>query len=152
MIENAARARRWMLWAAPATALSGLFFGVGGAAAGLALWMGLGLLLSGEKGRIRLYPKQRRIQFRQLFLGYSFSIFCFSALRAVGSRLLGGSQFSFPSFLILLGSIGFGLPAGAWAIRLRIRKWLSRFLTVFFFVLFFLLLRGSNLPVRTGVP
>ena len=150
MMENAARAQRWMLWAAPVTVLSGLFFGVGGAAAGLALWMGLGLLLSDGKGRIRLYPKQRRMHFRQLFLGYAFSIFCFSALQAAGSWLSGGSLSPAASFLLLLGSVGFGLPAGAGAIRWRMRKRLSRFLTVFLFVLFFLLLSGFHPPGGPG--
>ncbi len=138
MMEQAARAQRWMLWAAPGMALAGLFFGAGGAAAGLALWMGLGLLLSDRKGRIRLYPKQRRVKIRQLFLGYSFCVFCLYAFEAGGKRMFGGSQSPLSAFLLTLGSIGISLPLGAWAMRWRFRKRMAWLLTVILFSLFLL--------------
>ena len=132
MMENAARAGRWMLWAAPGMALAGLFFGVGGAAAGLALWMGLGLLLSDGKARIRMYPKQRRMKIHRLFLGYSFCVCCLTGLNAAGRWFLGAGCSGAADFLLLLGSIGFSLPMGAWTMGWRIRKSLSRLLTFLF--------------------
>ena len=128
MMENAARARRWMLWAAPGMALSGLFFGTGGAAAGLGLWMGLGLLPDG-KGHIQLYPKQRRMKLHRLILGYAFCVCCLAGLTAARRLLFGATYSGAASFLLLLGGIGFSLPLGAWAMRWRIRKRFSRLLT-----------------------
>lgn len=117
MMENAARAQKWMLWAAPVMALAGLPGRAGGAAAGLALWMGLGLLLSAGKGRIRLYPKQRRVKLHRLLLGYSFCVSCLAGVDTTGRWLLGGSLSPLPDALLLLGGIGFSLPLGAWAAR-----------------------------------
>ena len=132
MMENAARARKWMLWAAPMMALAGLFFGVGGAAAGLALWMGLGLLLSDGEGQIRMYPKQRRMKLHRLILGYAFCVCCLAGLTAARRLLFGATYSGAASFLLLLGGIGFSLPLGAWAMRWRIRKRFSRLLTFLF--------------------
>ena len=139
MMENAARARKWMLWAAPMMALAGLFFGVGGAAAGLALWMGLGLLLSDGEGQIRMYPKQRRMKLHRLILGYSFCVFCFSAFESTSQWLIGRTLTASSAALLTLGSVGFSLPMGAWAMGWRIRKSLSRLLT-FLFLSFALIL------------
>lgn len=139
MMENAARARKWMLWAAPMMALAGLFFGVGGAAAGLALWMGLGLLLSDGEGQIRMYPKQRRMKLHRLILGYSFCVFCFSAFESTSQWLIGRTLTASSAALLTLGSVGFSLPMGAWAMGWRIRKSLSRLLP-FLFLSFALIL------------
>ena len=115
MTENAARAGKWMLWSAPVMALAGLPGRAGGAAAGLTLWMGFGLLLSIREKRILLYPKQRRAKIHRLLLGYSFCVFCLAGVDTTGRWLLGGSMSPLPDALLLLGGIGFSLPLGAWA-------------------------------------
>lgn len=120
MMEHAARARKWMLWAAPLMALAGLPLRAGGAAAALALWLGLGLLLSSREGQIRLYPKQRRMTLRRLFLGYSFCVFCLAGFYAAGRLLLAPGLSPASDYLLLLGGVGFSLPLGAWAARWRI--------------------------------
>ncbi len=152
MMENAARARRWMLWAAPMMALAGLFFGVGGAAAGLALWMGLGLLPDG-KGRIRLYPKQRRMKLRRLVLGYAFCVFCFSVFETTGQWLIGQRVTASSAALLTLGGVGFSLPLGAWATQWRMRRRLSALISFALQFFFLILLYFSN-PIQPswGLP
>ncbi len=135
MTENAARSGKWMLWSAPVMALAGLPGRAGGAAAGLALWMGLGLLLSAGKGRIRLYPKQRRVKLHRLLLGYSFCVFCLAGVEAAGRRLLGGSLAPLPDSLLLLGGIGFSLPLGAWAVQRPVPRRFSLPVSLLFLVL-----------------
>ena len=125
MMENAVRARKWMLWSAPLLALAGLFGRAGGAAAALALWLGLGLLLSGRKKQVKQYPKQRRIKIHRLFLGYSFCAFCLFGLHAAGSWLLGVRLSPAPRILFSLGCVGFSLPLGAWAMQWHLRKRVS---------------------------
>ena len=122
MMENAARAQKWMLWAAPLMALSGLPWRAGGAAAGLTLWMGFGLLLSIREKRILLYPKQRRAKIHRLLLGYSFCVFCLAGSQATGGWLFGGNLSFISEFLFLLGCIGFSLPLGAWAMQWPLRR------------------------------
>ena len=141
MMENPARARKWMLLAAPAMALSGALFGAVGAAAGLALWLGLGLLLDGGNGRIKLYPKQRRMKIYRLFLGYSFCVFCLTGFCATGKLLLDQGLSSLSDFLLLLGSIFLSLPLGTSAAKWPLRRRTATLLSVGFqglFILFFL--------------
>lgn len=133
MMEDAARARKWMLWAAPAMALSGLSRRAGGAAAALGLWMALGLLLSGGQNRIKLYPKQRRMRVHRLLLGYAFCVFCLAAFEA-GGRLLSANSLSPSSrFLLSAGGIGFSLPLGAMLLKRPVKKRISLALSLLFF-------------------
>ena len=122
MTDHAAHARKWMLWSAPAMALAGFPMRAGGAALGLGLWIGLGLLLSGRKGQIRLYPKQRRLRMHRLALGYSFCVFCLAGFDAAGRWLLDGSLSFLTVFPLLLGDIAFSLTLGVWAMQWPLRK------------------------------
>ena len=140
MMEYAARAQRWMLWSAPAMALSGLFWRAGGAAAAFSLWMGLGLLLSGKEKRIQQYPKQRRMKRCRLFLGYSVCVFCLTGLEAAVHWLLKTSLSPASVFLFTLGSIGFSVPLGARAIVWPLRKRITLTLSLFCCLLTALLL------------
>lgn len=147
MMENAARAQRWLLRSAPVSALAGAFWGAGGAAAGLALWLGLGLLLNGGRARIRLYPKQRRMAIHRLFLGYAFCVFNLSGMDAAGNWLFMGSLSPAVHTLLLLGGVGFSLPLGAWALRWRIRRRAAVLLGWLLFVLSLMILYFSN-PIQ----
>ena len=142
MMEHAARARKWMLWAAPVMALAGLFRRAGGAAAGLALWIGLGLLLSIREKRILLYPKQRRMKIHRLFLGYSFCVFCLAGFGAADQWLLGRSPSGLWAFLFLLGNVGFSLPLGVWAMQWPVSRKHAYGLCCLFFALFWFFTLG----------
>ncbi|MBR5110970.1 MAG: hypothetical protein IK099_12355 [Clostridia bacterium] len=139
MMENAARAQKWMLWSAPAMALAGFITRAGGAAAAFSLWMGLGLLLAGKEKRAQQYPKQRRMKLHRLILGYSFCVFCLAGWNAAGLRLLKGGLTPAADYLFTLGNIGFSLTLGARAIAWRLRKRISLALALFFFLLSVLL-------------
>lgn len=140
MMESSARTRRHLLWAAPGMALSGLFFGAGGAAAGLVMWIAGSLLLSGRKGQTQLYPKQRRMKPHRLLLGYSFCVCCLAFLNTAGNRILGGSMSVISGFLLLLGSIGFSLALGVWAMQWPLHGRTELFLSMIFLMLFFFFL------------
>ena len=56
----------------------------------------------------------------RLFLGYSFCVFCLAGFYAAGRLLLAPGLSPASDYLLLLGSVGFSLPLGAWAARWRI--------------------------------
>ena len=114
MRRSAVRLRRWLLRAAPVTALCGLGWGTGGAAAGLALWMGLGLLLSSAPRYP--YPRKRAVPLSRLVFVFILCVCCFGALDALLPPLTEGGVFPLPAVLRWIGIAGFSLSFGAWAL------------------------------------
>lgn len=94
MMENAARARKWLLWSAPVTALAGILGRAGGAGAGLMLWLFVGGALSRKKRAAILYPKQRRPARSRVFLAWGLCAFLMTGGAALGKSLLPGGGFA----------------------------------------------------------
>lgn len=136
MSRRAARARRWMLWAAPMMALFGLRWRAGGAALGLALWLGLGLLLPSSS--VYPYPRKRGPAYHRLFLGFSACVFLLGIIDAAALRFFPDYlQNNFlHALLFWMGGIGFALPLGQKAGRLSISRKPAWTLAALFFALF----------------
>ena len=83
MIPEAARMRRWMLQGAPVMLLASLGMHAGGGAAGLLLWLMLGVKLL-PKSRYP-YPRKRKGDPGRLFLSFSAAAL-FPALAAFCAR------------------------------------------------------------------
>ncbi|MBR6186221.1 MAG: hypothetical protein IKQ41_08155 [Clostridia bacterium] len=98
MILPAARMRMWMMAALPLTALTGAFWHAGGAAAGMALWMALGV--KAIKKAPPLYPKQRRLGASRLFFACAAGGAALLGLSFLASRLPDASA-RFPDQALL---------------------------------------------------
>ena len=116
MIPDAARMRRWILVGAPATLLAGWGMRAGGGAAGLGLWLLLGVLVL-PPGRYP-YPRKRGGKPWRLFFAFSLGAFVLAGL-TLALRLISRSFFAsspMNDFLALAGAVFFSLPLCAKAL------------------------------------
>lgn len=108
--------QRWILLGAPAMLLAGWGMRAGGSAAGLGLWLLLGVLVL-PPGRYP-YPRKRGGKPWRLFFAFSWGIFSLAALtlglRLICSRFFVASPMN--DFLVLAGAIFFSLPLCAKAL------------------------------------
>ena len=114
--------RRWILLGAPATLLAGWGMRAGGSAAGLGLWLLLGVLVL-PPGRYP-YPRKRGGKPWRLFFAFSLGIFFLTALtlalRLVCGRFFAPSQIN--DFLALAGAVFFSLPLCAKALAVPLPR------------------------------
>ena len=119
--------------------LCGLQRRTGGAAAGLAVWLGLGALLA-HPPRYG-YPRKRKRGWHRLFLAFSVCAVLMGGMDAAVHAFLStnGPNARLSDALSLAGAIGFSLPIGKWAFRLSLPRKVSWALGTLLCALFVLL-------------
>lgn len=135
MIPDAARMRRWMLQGAPFIGLCALFMHAGGGAAGMLIWMGLGLFHL-PRGHYP-YPRKRGRQPGRLFFSFTLGIFLITLPASIvflvqpdffQHRLLAPA-------LLQIGSVSIALSLSTRLFQSAVSERMCRALSLLFFML-----------------